>query len=79
MSTASGDHTTTARDLTWKFSVGNGFSPLTISLSGANGVSVSPQSMLFISSLGQLAVVDGAEQGLVLIDLNTVAFSTNYF
>ncbi len=35
--------------------------------------------MLFINSLGQLAVVDGSQQGLVLIDLNTVAFSTNYF
>jgi hypothetical protein len=79
MSSGARDHTLTARDLTWKFSVTNGFSPLTISLSGANGISVSPQSMLFISSLGQLAVVDGAQQGLVLIDLNTVGFSTNYF
>jgi hypothetical protein len=74
-----GDLTNTERDLTWKFTVGNGFSPLTISLSGTSGVSVSPQSMLFISSIGQLAVVDGASQGLVLIDLNTVAFSMNYF
>jgi hypothetical protein len=74
-----GDHTLTARDLTWKFSIAGGFSPLTISLTGTTGVAVSPQSMLFISSLGQLAVVDGAEQGLVLIDLNAVAFSTNYF
>jgi hypothetical protein len=75
----SGDHTLTARDLTWKFSVTGGFSPLTIALGGTTGVSVNPQSMLFIPSIGQLAVVDGAEQGLVLIDLNTVAFSTNYF
>ncbi len=75
----SGAHTLTARDLTWKFSTAGGFSPLTISLSGTTGVAVSPQSMLFISSLGQIAVVDGADQGLVLIDLNTVAFSTNYF
>ena len=59
--------------------VAGGFSPLTISLSGTSGATVSPQSMLFINSLGQLAVVDGLQQGLVLIDLNTVAFSTNYF
>ncbi len=74
-----GDHTLTARDLTWKFSIGGAFSPLTIALSGATGAQVSPQSMLFIDSLGQLAVVDGAQQGLVLIDLNTVAFSNNFF
>ncbi len=69
------DHTLTARDLTWRFSVRGGFSPLTISLSGASPGSTSPQSMLFIDSLGQLAVVDGAQQGLVLIDLNTVTFA----
>ncbi|HEY5145690.1 MAG TPA: hypothetical protein VII82_02945, partial [Polyangiaceae bacterium] len=74
-----GDHTLTARDLTWKFSITGGFSPLTISLAGTSGESVSPQSMLFVNSLGQLAVVDGADQGLVLIDLNSVAFSANYF
>lgn len=74
-----GEHTVTARDLNWKFSIGGGFTPLTISLGGTTGAFVSPQSMLFIPSLGQMAVVDGAQQGLVLIDLNTVAFSTNYF
>ncbi len=73
------DHTLTVRDLSWKFSIGGAFSPLTIALSGTTGAQVSPQSMLFIDSLGQLAVVDGAQQGLVLIDLNTVAFSNNYF
>ena len=36
--------------------------------------------MKFIDSLGQLAVVDGAQQGLVLIDLNTIGFAHNpYF
>ncbi len=73
------DHTLSARDLTWKFSVAGGFTPLTIAISGATGTSVSPQSMLFIDTLGQLAVVDGSQQGLVLIDLNSVAFTANYF
>ena len=56
-----------------------GFSPLTISLSGTTGVSVSPQSMLFIPSLGQLAVVDGAAAGARAHRSQPVAFSTNYF
>jgi hypothetical protein len=76
----SGDHTVTARDLTWRFSVSGGFTPIAIDLSGGvAGTSVNPQSMLFIDSLGELAVVDGADQGLILIDLNTVAFASNYF
>jgi hypothetical protein len=75
-----GDHTLTARDLTWKFSMRGSFSPLTVPLTTTNtGSAVSPQSMRYISSLGQLAVVDGEAQGLVLIDLNLVAVVHNYF
>jgi hypothetical protein len=75
---ANGDqaaHTTSTRDLTWKFSLRGGFSPLSISLTGNTGAAVIPESMRFIASLGQLAVVDGAQQGLVLIDLNNVNFA----
>jgi len=74
------DHTLSTRDLTWRFSTRGGFSPLTVSLAGTTGAQVIPESMRFISSLGQLAVVDGAQQGLMLIDLHTVAFAHNpYF
>jgi hypothetical protein len=69
------DHTETARDLQWKFSIRNGFQPVTVSLSQNTNTAVSPQSMRFIDSLGQLAVVDGAQQGLVTIDLNTLQFA----
>ncbi|MGH7271835.1 MAG: hypothetical protein ACREJ3_15500, partial [Polyangiaceae bacterium] len=48
LNAARGDHTLTARDMTWRFSVGGGFIPLTISLSGTSGAAVNPQSMLFI-------------------------------
>jgi hypothetical protein len=74
---AAGEHTLTARDLTWKFSVRGGFTPLTVSINGNTATSVSPQSMRFIESFGQLAIVDGESQGLVLIDLNTLAFAHN--
>jgi hypothetical protein len=70
-----GAHTPTARDLQWKFSVRGGFNPLTVSITGNTNTAVSPQSMRFIESFGQLAVIDGELQGLVLIDLNTLAFA----
>jgi hypothetical protein len=79
MGYANGAHTFSARDLSWKFTVSGGFAPLTMSLSGTSGAEVSPQSMLFVGPFGQLAVVDGSSQGLVLFDLNSVAFSVNYF
>jgi hypothetical protein len=75
-----GDHTLTVRDLSWKYSMRGSFVPLTTSiLNPNNGSAVSPQSMRFISPLGQLAVVDGESQGLVLIDLNLVAVTHNYY
>jgi hypothetical protein len=39
----------------------------------ASTIAVNPQSMRFIETLGQIAVVDAASQGLVLIDLGGVA------
>ncbi|MGD0525747.1 MAG: hypothetical protein ABSE49_11415 [Polyangiaceae bacterium] len=69
------DHTETARDNVWKFSMRGGFQPVTVSISQNTSTAVLPQSMRFIDSLGQLAVVDGASQGLVLIDLNTLQFA----
>lgn len=50
-----------------------------MNLGGPNASAVSPQSMLYVAPFGQLAVVDGAQQGLVVIDVNTMAFSHNPF
>ncbi len=67
------------RDSVWKFSTRGQFAPLAVNI-GSGTTAVSPQSMRFIDSLGQLAVVDGSAQGLVLIDLNTVLRAhTPYF
>jgi hypothetical protein len=75
-----GDHTLTQRDDVWRFSMRVSFSPIVVSLAQGMAIPVSPQSMLFIESLGQLAIVDGAQQGLVLIDLNTLGFAhTPYY
>ncbi len=75
-----GDHTLSSRDLTWKYSVRGSFSPQTTPLVNPNnGTAVSPQSMRFVGPLGQLAVVDGETQGLILIDLNLVAVAHSYF
>jgi hypothetical protein len=61
-----------ARDMAWTFSTRGSFSPLLVNIAGAT-TNVSPQTMRFIDSLGQLAVIDGASQGLVLINLDTIA------
>jgi hypothetical protein len=67
------------RDLLWQFSTRGQFTPQALSLA-ATGSGVSPQSMRFIDSLGQLAIVDGESQGLILIDLDTISEAhTPYF
>ena len=72
-----GAHTLTTRDLQWRFSFRGGFTPLSMALQGTSPVPVSPQSMFYVAPFGQLAVIDGATngQGLVLFDLNTLAFA----
>ena len=55
--------------MAWQFSTRGQFSPLSLNLASTNA-SVSPQTMRFIDALGQMAIVDGASQGLILIDLN---------
>ena len=68
-----------SRDEYWKFSTRGEFTGLNVNIASTD-TAVDPQSMHFIDSLGQLAVVDGADQGLVLIDLNTLGFAhTPYF
>jgi hypothetical protein len=66
------------RDLSWEFTVVDGFTNLFINLA-TNGSEVSPKSMLFIPSLGQLAVVDGAQEGLIIVDLGTIAVTGTFF
>jgi hypothetical protein len=65
----------TPRDAQWRFSLRGGFTPVAVNIAGTTGALVAPQSMLYIPPFGQMAVVDGAQQGLVLIDLNTLAFA----
>jgi hypothetical protein len=62
------------RDLSWEFNTINAFTNQFVNLA-ATGTQLDPQSMLFIPSLGQMAVVDGAQEGLVIIDLGTIAVS----
>jgi hypothetical protein len=62
------------RDTSWHFQTRGGFTPVQINLA-ATTTAVNPQSMRFIDTLGQIAVVDAASQGLVLIDLANVAIA----
>lgn len=65
------DGTPPPRDARYSFSTRGQFRALFVSIGGAS-IQVNPQSMRYIESLGQMAVVDGASQGLVLIDLRAV-------
>jgi hypothetical protein len=68
----------TERDMAFSFQLIGGFTPLVANLA-AQTAAVSPQSMTFVPQLGQLAVVDGAAEGLVLVSLDTVGISRLFF
>ncbi len=60
-----------ARDTVYGFTNRGEFRYLLVNIAGTT-TSVSPQSMRFIDPIGQIGVVDGASQGLTLIDLRAV-------
>lgn len=62
------------RDTIYAFSSRGQFVPLTVDIAGST-FSVNPQSMRYVESLGQLALVDAASQGLVLVDLAGVTIA----
>jgi hypothetical protein len=72
-----GTFTNNQRDLTYKFPTRGRFQAQAINLA-ATSTAVSPQSMRYIDSLGQMGIVDGSSLGLVLLDLNTLIISKTY-
>jgi hypothetical protein len=60
------------RDMSFQFTETGGFVPIEIALSQG---AVLAQSIRFVRGIDQLAIPDGASQGLLLFDLN--ALSTN--
>jgi hypothetical protein len=66
------------RDTSFVWQIAGGFFPLTANLA-AQTAAVSPQSLMFVPQIGQLAVVDGAAEGLVLVSLDSVAVSRLFF
>ena len=66
------------RDMVFSWAVTGGFTPLVANLAAASRA-VSPQSMVFVPQIGQLAVADGASEGLVLVSLDSVSVSRLFF
>ncbi|MCK6533417.1 MAG: hypothetical protein L6Q84_10640 [Polyangiaceae bacterium] len=66
------------RGMAFSWGVSGGFVPLAANLA-AQSRAVSPQSMVFVPQIGQLAVADGASQGLVLVSMDSVAVSRLFF
>ena len=62
------------RDSQWRYTSRGQFQPLFVNLASGS-TAVSPQSMRFIDSLGQMAIIDGASQGLMLVDLDVLSLS----
>ncbi len=66
------------RDLAFTFQTAGGFTPVLANLASQTAA-VSPQSMAFVPQIGQIAVVDGAAAGLVLVSLDSISVSRLFF
>jgi hypothetical protein len=66
------------RGMAFVWQTAGGFITLSANLA-AQTAAVSPQSLVFVPQIGQLAVVDGAAEGLVLVSLDAIAISRLFF
>lgn len=68
------------RDTVYVFGTRGAFTPFSLNV-GQTTTSVNLQSIRYVDALGQVAVVDAASQGLVLIDLDntTIAAGSPYY
>ena len=67
------------RDMQFRFGNTNPFSPLSISLATDSTTQILPMSIRYLDPTGELAVVDGSVNGVVMIDLATVSVSRSFF
>ncbi|MBX3182205.1 MAG: hypothetical protein KIT72_09875 [Polyangiaceae bacterium] len=66
------------RDMRFTWQVAGGFTPLSISLA-AESSAVSPLSMQLLPQTGELAVTDAATQGLLMVNLRSLAVSRVFY
>lgn len=66
------------RDMYFSWTTTGGFSPLVADLTSQT-TSTHPLAMKFVPQIGQLAVADGAAEGLALVSLDSVAVSHLYY
>ncbi len=64
--------------MTFRYTTRGRFEPLSANIAQIS-TAVNPRSMRYVGPLGQMAIVDGASQGLVLFDLRTVNLSRTTF
>lgn len=64
------------RDVVWRFQTRNQFAALSLTLASSE-ITTNPRAMRYLSPLGQVVLLDGAQQGLTLIDLRTMAFAAS--
>lgn len=68
---AGSEFTVSLRDFAWQYQTRGQYQPAAISLTGTT-TAVVPRSSMFLPPLGAIAVIDGAAEGLFIVDLNTL-------
>ncbi|MEO7328340.1 MAG: hypothetical protein ABI193_07165, partial [Minicystis sp.] len=67
------------RDLQFRFTTIGSFTPLLVDLSSDAKTLIAPVGMTYLPSTGDLAVTDGSINGLILVNLSSVAVTRQFF
>lgn len=77
-SLSTGDAATTDRDKVFRWNTAGSFTPLFINLS-ADGSLIQPQALSFLAPTDELAIPDGASNGLLFVSLSSAALSRSFY
>jgi hypothetical protein len=67
------------RDTVFKFSTNQSFAPMLVSLSTDATILVEPTSISYLAPTQEVAITDGSLSGLIMVSLQTGAFSRSFF
>jgi hypothetical protein len=70
---------TAGRDTQFRFSTNQSFAPMLVSLTTDANILVEPTSISYLTPTQEVAITDGSFSGLIMVSLQTGAFSRSFF
>jgi hypothetical protein len=69
----------TQRDMAFRFTTSGSFTPMLLALTADATQLIAPKSIAYIPSTSEIAITDGSFNGLIMVSLQSAAYSRSFF